>query len=178
MLRSLAVTAAVSAAVTLPAALAGATTAHPVMATYAGHTITINAGSWHGARACATDGLATTCYASEAAMQRALNQGSTTANPASSVRPASSSCSSALRLYEHGGFGGRVLYVTSRFLWLNLGNYSFNNITSSFAVGACTSYLAANSNGGGTWYPGGSAWQSVPVMPNSWNDRISSVYLT
>ena len=87
------------------------------------------------------------------------------------------SCSSTLRLYEHGGFTGRILYFSSRAQWFNLGDYGFANRTSSFRVGACTSYLADYNNGGGSWYPGSGAYASVSVMPGCWNDRINSIYI-
>ena len=102
------------------------------------------------------------------------------ARPAASakvVAPMALTCASSLRLYEHGAFGGRILYLASRGQWFNLRSFSFDNRTSSFAVGACSSYLADGTSGGGSWYPGSSAYVSVPVMPNSWNDRISSIYV-
>jgi hypothetical protein len=171
----------------VPAAQALADDADPSTAEFEGHTIELSDGSWDGARACATDGVETRCFANELELNAWLAAGTPAPGGSigSSFRPASISgmlsealtCSTSLRLYEHGGFGGRILYLASRALWFNLANYGFSNITSSFRVGACSSYLADYSNGGGSWYPGSGAWASVPVMINAWNDRISSIYL-
>jgi hypothetical protein len=178
--------AATALSLALPAVQAGAV-AGPSQASYDGHTISVADGSWDGAQACASDGISTHCFDTEAAMDAWLSSGSATPSAGTKtksgtgadamVSPLSLTCSSSLRLYQNGGFGGRVLYLASRGLWFNLRDYSFDNTVSSFIVGACSSYLADGTNGGGSWYPGGSANQSVPVLASGWNDRISSVYV-
>jgi len=183
--RSLALVVASAAAIVLPVALplahAGAATADPSQATYDGRTISVDDGSWDGARACASDGVSTQCFDTEDEMDAWLTGSSGTPGVHAAVTPhvaaLSLTCASSLRLYENGGFGGRVLYLASRGLWFNLRDYSFDNKVSSFAVGACSSYLAEYANGGGSWYPGGGANASVPVLASGWNDRISSVYI-
>lgn len=88
-------------------------------------------------------------------------------------------CSSYLRLYENTNFGGRVLQFASRGYWQNLGDYGFNDETSSYRVGACSSNLAEHSNGGGYYYPGstsaGSSSSCMCAGSTGWNDRVSSV---
>jgi hypothetical protein len=88
-------------------------------------------------------------------------------------------CSSSLRLYTASSYTGNVLLILARSVWLNLSAYSFSNVTSSFKVGACSSYLADYNDGGGAWYPieRSAAWEVEPTMYAGWNDRISSVYL-
>jgi hypothetical protein len=177
--------AATALSLALPALQAGAATSTS-QATYDGHTISVADGSWDGAQACASDGVSTHCFDTEAQMDTWLSSGSGLAATAGTktkgattaqASALSLTCASSLRLYQNGGFGGRVLYLASRGLWFNLKDYSFDNTVSSFIVGACTSYLADGTNGGGAWYPGGSANQSVPVLASGWNDRISSVYV-
>jgi hypothetical protein len=88
-------------------------------------------------------------------------------------------CSSYLRLYEHTSFGGRVLQFASRGYWQNLGDYGFNDETSSYRVGACSSNLAEHANGGGYYYPGstsaGSSSSCMCAGSTNWNDRVSSI---
>ena len=163
------------------AAGSGDPSADPSLASYDGHTIDLDDGSWDGASACASDGRTTRCFDTEAeldawlagtpaARRRAVRRrwsGRQRCSPAparcASTRTAASAagCSTCRR----GGCGS-----TSR-------SYGFNNITSSFVVGACTVYLADGTNGGGSWYPGGYANSVVPVLASGWNDRISSVYV-
>jgi hypothetical protein len=192
MLRRVSLAVLISVVVALPAATAAAADAPPTTsATYAGATIDLGDGSWDGASACAVVGDTTACFDTEAAMNAWIASAAASVPAAASPAPAGTSrfagrgtlatqaltCASSLRLYEHGNFGGRILYLSTRGRWSNLGSYGFDNITSSFRVGACTSYLAEYTNGGGAWYPGGSAYSSVGVMPGSWNDRLSSAYL-
>jgi hypothetical protein len=155
-------------------------------ASFDGETIDLDDGSWDGARACAVVADGVECFATEAEMNAWLAGGAVAASPEGQTLPRGAfaqvatmalSCSSTLRLYEHGGFTGRILYFSSRGQWFNLGDYGFANRTSSFRVGACTSYLADYNNGGGGWYPGSGAYASVSVMPGYWNDRINSIYI-
>jgi hypothetical protein len=87
-------------------------------------------------------------------------------------------CSSPLRLFEHGDHAGRQLMFYDRGYVQDLPDYGFNDQTSSFIVGACTSYLAEHTGLAGAWYPGSTAWAWVPAMIPGWNDRISSIYIT
>jgi hypothetical protein len=190
MLRRLLVASAtlLAALAALPAASASASAERDqTEATFDGTTITLDDGTWEGADACAVVGSAIQCFASEAEMNAWLAAAGVdaglSASPQrtsvvrSSLAAASLSCSSSLRLYENAWFGGRTLYFSSRAQWFNLSAFGFANRTSSFRVGACTSYLADYDNGGGAWYPGSGAYVSVGAMSGSWNDRISSVYI-
>ncbi len=110
------------------------------------------------------------CFASETELlQEATSRGSSRS---------SSLCSSALRLYDGTGYGGAVLYVYERGTWINLSSYGWSNRASSFKVGACSSYLADGSSGGGSWYPTylSEAWDQSSNML-AWSNRVSSVYL-
>jgi hypothetical protein len=176
-----------TAVASLPAAAASAADAEGE-ATFDGETIVLDDGSWDGARACAVVADGVQCFATEAEMNAWLAGGAGAGGAATEgqtfqraafaqAATMALSCSSTLRLYEHGGFTGRILYFSSRAQWFNLGDYGFANKTSSFRVGACSSYMADYNNGGGSWYPGGGAFASVGVISGSWNDRINSIYL-
>ena len=100
---------------------------------------------------------------------------------------AAASCSTPLRLYEHGEFNyngtvsGRTLSFYDRGYWQNLTDvsFNFNDKTSSYRVGSCNAHLAEHTRGEGYWYPGNTnAWYSEGVMYSGWNDRISSIYNT
>lgn len=87
-------------------------------------------------------------------------------------------CSSSLRLYDGTGYGGAVLNLSSRSTWLNLSTWGFDNRTSSYRIGACSSNLADYTGGGGSWYPGSaSAGAQSSSMQTGWNNRISSVFI-
>jgi hypothetical protein len=87
-------------------------------------------------------------------------------------------CSTGLRLYDGTGYSGSVLVVLDRSVWINLSIYGFDNLTSSYKVGACSSYFAENSSGGGSWYPTSAteAWDQASSMLAGWSNRVSSVY--
>jgi hypothetical protein len=88
------------------------------------------------------------------------------------------SCSSSLRLFDYGGYGGRELDFWDRGFWQNLGDYGFENATSSYIVGGCYSHLADYRDGAGWWYPGAtSPYYGEAYMSWGWNDRVSSIYL-
>ncbi len=87
-------------------------------------------------------------------------------------------CSTPLNLYADAGYGGIHLVFYDRGYWQNLTNYGFNDQMSSFIVGACSSHLAENTNGGGYWYPGNTnAGSAVSYVGAAWNDRVSSIYI-
>lgn len=92
---------------------------------------------------------------------------------------ASSSCSTSLKLYDGTSYTGSALYLYTRTQWINLSNYGWANRTSSFKVGACSSYFADYPNGGGSWYPTShtQAWDQSASMISGWNNRVSSVYM-
>jgi hypothetical protein len=62
--------------------------------------------------------------------------------------------------------------------WINLADFGFNNMTSSYTVGACAVILAAGTNGSGSLYPEClNAGCVEDVMLSGWNNVLSSVYL-
>lgn len=145
----------------------------PVIADFEGRRIDLASG-WAQAQACMVlDKGKVECFRSGAAMDGRA----TTIE--SQYAAASFSCSSPLRLYEHSAYGGRQLMFYSRGYWQNLPDYGFNDYLSSYQIGACPAYLADHITGGGAWYPGPTAaYSSVPWMISSWNDRVSSIYIS
>jgi len=164
------------------------------LAMFEGQLIDISQ-DWGEATACAVsedprDPLE--CFRTEAEMNAHIGslsasvQGSTkslttpTAAAGSTVTLAGTYCSASLRLYSGTSYTGSVLWLSVRHRWLNLANYGFNQRTSSFKIGACSSYFADYSNGGGGWYPTGStqAYDVSSSMISGWNNDVSSVYIT
>jgi len=143
-----------------------------ITAWFDGRWIDLSEG-WSDARACTTDGATTTCYRSEAEMDQALD---VVASPISVVPLAS--CSSSLRLYRSTSYGGAVLQLTTRYTFINLSGYGFDNDTSSYRVGACAAYFYDGANGSSTVYPGATgANASAASMLAGWDNRVSSVYV-
>jgi len=149
-----------------------------VQATFEGRTIDL-ANGWGPARACATIDEHTECFRNEAAMDRWItSEGDAAAQQSEDGVGALASCSSSLRLYDGTSYTGQILYLSTRSLWINLSGYGFDNLTSSYRIGACGAYLAENASGGGSWYPGNtSAGASASSMVTGWNNRVSSVYI-
>ena len=88
------------------------------------------------------------------------------------------SCSSPLRLHDKANQLGTTIFVYTRGLWINLSTVDFDNMTSSYIVGACAVDLAALANGGGSHYPEClSAWCQEDVLLTGWDNVFSSVYL-
>lgn len=176
------------AAVAVASVLAGPGTAGaseaPVpgqLATFEGQVLNL-ADGWGAAGACAVvaAGLAE-CFRTEAEMDARLaalaGAGAGPGVPADSLQ---SECSSYVRLYDGTAYTGSVLHLSTRAMWLNLSNYNFSNRTSSYRVGACSSYFADYNNGGGSWYPTASteAYDQASVMSSGWDNRVSSIYIT
>lgn len=81
-------------------------------------------------------------------------------------------------LYDGTNYGGSVLDVSTRGSWMNLSTWGFSDRTSSFKIGACSTYFADYTGGGGSWYPGSTgAWAQAAYMLSGWSNRISSVYI-
>ncbi|MCX6519918.1 MAG: hypothetical protein NTZ21_04570 [Actinobacteria bacterium] len=152
----------------------------PWIADYEGTEIDLRFG-WDAARACQTDGIETVCYDSEAEMIAALDAAaaaSAAAAPAGSSGLLRASCSSFLRLYTGTNYTGSVLALTTQYTYLNLSSYGFNNVTSSYRVGACPSYFFDLTNGGAPQYTGPtSAGTQSPTMLAGWDNRVSSFYI-
>ena len=152
----------------------------PWIADYEGTEIDLRFG-WDTARACATDGVETTCYDTEAEMTAAL--GLPTAAPEAAPPTGTSgmlriACDSYLRLYTGTNYTGSILALTTRGVVLNLSSDGFNNVTSSYRVGGCSSTFWDLSSGGAPVYGGStSAWTNSPAMNAGWDNRVSSVYI-
>lgn len=160
--------ASVPAATSPQAATAAPPSEAPVMAEFEGRTINLAEG-WGDATACTSNGASTRCYRTEAEMDAA--------EPGDAVEMAS--CSSSLRLYSSTGYGGSVLALSQRGTYINLWTYGFDNVTSSYKVGACSSTFYAGAYGGTPVYPGYTgAWASASSMLSAWNNRVSSVYIS
>jgi hypothetical protein len=87
-------------------------------------------------------------------------------------------CSSPLTLYDGTSLSGASVSISTRGLWINLSTVSFDNRTSSFAVGACAIDLASGTNGGGSRYPRClSAGCVENSMASGWNNVVSSAFL-
>lgn len=148
-----------------------------VKADYNGREIDLSE-SWEGARACmvAPDLAAKAqCFDSEMAMNIEIGRLEKAKGP-SNAR--SYTCSSSLRLYKNTSYSGTTLYLTSRGYWLNLSGFGFNQTTSSYKVGACSSIFADYNNGGGGWYPTPytKKWKISWTMLSGWDNDVSSVY--
>lgn len=148
------------------------------------------ADGWGEARACVEVGGDVTCYASEAAMDAAHPELSTLASlpvtgethnavtsPVAAIGyVARVNCSTQLRLYSSTSYGGNVLTLTSRGIVHNLSVYGFDNVTSSYKVGACPSTFWSGANGSGSTYPGATgANASASTMGGGWDNTLSSV---
>lgn len=160
-----------------PTALADQAPAKPgVTASFEGTTFDMSNG-WGAASACHVTDTAVTCYRSEAAMDRAVGE-ATTDRSLSGTSSASfaANCSSSLRLYDGTSHTGAVISLSTRQSVLSLSVYGFDNRTSSYRVGACSSSLYS---GIGTSKYGGntSAYASATSMASGWNDVISSVFI-
>jgi hypothetical protein len=151
------------------------TPADPAAAVFEGATLDL-ARSWGNADACIEIDGAVECYRTERELDAA--------HPEFSARQSSSfvalaSCSSSLRLYRSNSYTGGTLVLTTRGVVINLSTYGFDNDTSSYRVGACSSTFLAGSSGSGSVYPGNtSAWASAASMLAAWNNFISSVYIS
>ncbi len=141
-----------------------------VIASFEGSWIRLAEG-WGDARACTSDDAGTRCYRSEAEMDAA----EVALNPAT-VTPMAD-CSSSVRLYQNTNYGGSVLELKQRGVTISLSPYGFNNVTSSYKIGACSARFYDTTSGGGL-YPGSTSanvWASS--MATGWNDRVGSVYI-
>jgi hypothetical protein len=144
----------------------------PGIALFEGQRINL-ADGWGKAKACATDGITTTCYRSEAAMDAA----SARALGGELVQASSLNCSSPLKLYRGTSFTGAVMQISGRAEFLGLAGLGFDNDTSSYKVGACSSYFYDGVPNVGL-YPGNTtALWSQSAMLTGWDNRISSVYI-
>lgn len=167
---------AVATSILPPSSQALAQASTPKSATFDGRLIDLSKG-WGEAAACNTDGRSTRCFRTEAEMDQSLAEEHSKTSPSPADSTLLAACSTGLRLYDGSSFTGTVLTVSTSGVWVNLSTYGFDNRTTSYRVGACDSYFAESTGGGGAWYPGNTAaWAQASSMAAGWNDRVSSVY--
>lgn len=149
---------------------------HGVRASYRGRVINL-AEDWEGAMACVVSDESAACFdtAEERDGELAKVEAST-----DSVGVQAVSCASSVRLYDGTSYMGASVAYSTRGAWLNLSSVGFDNRTSSFRIGACSSYFADDPGGGGSWYPTSAtqAGAQSTSMVSGWNNRVSSIYLT
>lgn len=141
-----------------------------VFARFEGRWINLSE-DWDEAHACTIAPDGARCYRSEAEMD--ANEGGI--EPGEAAPRAT--CASKLRLYDGTSYGGDVLELQTRGVYLNLSSYSFDNKTSSYKIGGCSSSFYDTTTGSGL-YPGNTGanvWASS--MQSGWNNRIGSVYI-
>ena len=160
-------------------------------ASYEGRLIDLS-DSWQGAGAClvAPEQFAVAqCFDTESELEAFVTglgdvefvaSGPVLAAAGPPVSTASSSCSSYLKLYDGTSYTGSSLWLSTRWSWINLSLYGFDQRTSSFKIGACSAYFADLAGGGGAWYPtsGTQAYDVASTMASGWNNDVSSVYIT
>lgn len=168
----------------MPDPAAGAVERRPAVALFEGRSIDLSQ-DWGDARACLVwrQGGVLECFRTPEALDARESQlGKGSRKPAPDEVTTASygwSCSYPLRLFDYAYYGGRQLSFWDRGYWQNLWDYGFDNRTSSYAIGACHAYLAEYANGGGWWYPGPEwPWAGEPVMSWSWDNTISSIYVS
>jgi hypothetical protein len=138
------------------------------LARFEGRWVDLSTG-WGPARDCLVyPGRATECFRTQKALE--IHE--------SSLRVPDISCSNPLTLHNGTYQTGTTVYIYSRGLWINLSDVGFNNMTSSYTVGACSAELAAGSGGSGAHYSRCLYAGCVEnVMATGWNNVVSSVYL-
>ena len=131
------------------------------------------AGDWRGARVCSVWRAQShvECFADQAqADRRVAALRSTLSKP-----QLLAACSTPLKLFDDANNKGRTLQYFDRGYWQNI-PLDFNDKTSSYVTGSCTSHLAEHSGGGGYWYPGYTGPNHIETwMGSAWNDRVSSI---
>lgn len=128
---------------------------------------------WEDATACDVSTGATVCFRTEAELDEHLLAGSL-----NSMIGILAVCGSTLRLYDGTSYGGTVLSLSTRNVTHNLSTYGFDNMTSSYKVGACDSDFYSAALLGGSLYSGNTAaFAQATAMLSGWNNVVSSVYI-
>lgn len=86
-------------------------------------------------------------------------------------------CSTSLVLYRSTGYSGQALYLSTRGTYISLAAYGFDNDTSSYKIGACAARFY-DGGIGSTQYPGNTSAGASASSMGTWNDRVSTVYIT
>ena len=136
------------------------------------------AADWEGAAACDISPTGNVCFRSEAALDSYLNGGPEATTATSATLSITTACASALKLYDGTTYTGSVLNLSTEFRSLNLSTYGFDNITSSYKVGACDSDFYSAASGGGSHYGGNTnAFAQAATMLAGWDNVVSSVFI-
>jgi hypothetical protein len=164
--------------------------AEPTPALFEGAVIDMSK-DWEGAGACMVwpEAIDTPeCFRTEvemdkriAELERQLPQAEAeTRRPLGSAPTGVTNCSSSVRLYDGTSYTGAALYLRGRQVWYNLVDAGFNQMTSSFKIGACSAYFADLAGGGGDWYPTSQtqAYDMATSMASGWDNDVSSVWIT
>lgn len=85
-------------------------------------------------------------------------------------------CSSFACFYQHSNYGGAWLCLRERRVEINFSAYGFDNMTSSYHIGACNVTLWSGSSNTGSKRVA-SAGTSSSYVGDSWNDITSSVWI-
>lgn len=146
------------------------TTQDSAVATFEGQTLRL-AESWGDAQACfvATDAIR--CYRTyDELIEREVI--------AHDVAAPLAACSTPTTLWSGTGHTGSSVAFSTRGVYSNLASLGFDNVTSSYTVGACAArFYDVYPNT--SLYPGStSAGASASSMSSGWDNRISSVYIT
>ncbi len=158
-----------------------ATVGDPASAIYGSETLDL-ADDWGTASACIELGAVTECYDTEADLLAAHAEARGAARSIGITRGAAALssviCSSSLRMYDGNTYGGGILYLNTRGVTHNLSSFGFDNVTSSYKVGACSASFFSSPDLGGSVYPGSTAaFAQSPTMAAGWNNVVSSVYI-
>lgn len=155
--------------------------ASPGVARFDGRVIDLAEG-WGEAEACALWDVdrGAECFRTESEMVDFLRQLEMSHGTKAGSSETTATCASSLKLYDGYSHTGTTFYVYTTNAWINLVDYGWENRTSSYRIGACDSYFADYSDGGGDWYPTSltEAWDTASSMTSGWNNRISSVYMS
>ena len=154
---------------------ASASASSDVVASYNGGTIDLTQG-WGSATVCALTSHGTDCFTNQGQYQQ---WASAQSQSSSMSAPLATSCSTGLELFQNIGYGGNELILTTPSIWINLSDYSFADVVSSYKVGGCAATMTDGTNGSGAIYPGAtSPGSDVSWIGTAWNDRLQSVYLS
>jgi hypothetical protein len=127
---------------------------------------------WGEARACWSDGEIAECFRTESQMDDFLSMKVL-------VSITTSTCPTAVKLYSNTSYGGSVLSLVLRATTINLNAYGFDNLTSSYVIGACDTKFYDFANLGTPTYPGSTtANSSAATMLASWDNRVSSIRIS
>ena len=128
--------------------------------------------NWGEARACWSDGEIAECFRTESQMADFVSEKVL-------VSVTTSTCPTAVKLYSNTSFGGSVLSLVLRATTINLNAYGFDNLTSSYVIGACDATFYDLTNLGLPTYPGSTtANSSAASMLTGWDNRVSSIRIS